>query len=473
MIGKSSIYLFGRALPALIGVGGVALYTRLLDPASVGGYALLLSISLFASAIGFSWLRVAALRLSSGSAEDAHHDLIATVAVAFAGTALVVAAIEAGALLVLKPGLAWSTLGLAVAAAAASALYELNGAMLQARLSVVSWGVINFCRATASLLFSFLLILAGWKTDALLAGFVLGNCTAMGTARIWTPGLRGRFSPALFKRIFIFGWPSSLTAAFSLMSPAFQRYTLDVAAGAGAVGLYAVSQDFTSQSLYVLIGSISLAGIPMAFKAKDQGGPAALQAQLKKNAQLISLIALPATVGVVLLAGPIAHIFFGSRFRAGAEIIMALIAVSAFCAAIRTYYFDQAFELELNTRPQALIAFFGTSALMVLSLILIPRFAAVGAATSSLGASVLWLTASIVVGRRVLVMPIPLRSLLKTSFAVTGMALAIEMVPARNDIAGFAAAVCLGASVYIVLSVVTRLELLRSRFTHRFAWLQR
>jgi O-antigen/teichoic acid export membrane protein len=248
---------------------------------------------------------------------------------------------------------------------------------------------------------------------------------------------------------------------------------LDIVAGTGAVGLYAVSQDFSSQTLLVLIGSISLAGIPMAYRAKDQGGPVALRMQLLANARLLFAVALPATVGLVVLAGPIAHVFFGARFRPGAELIIALIALAAFVAGMRTYYFDQAFELALETRPQAFISAVGTAAVVVLSVVLIPRFAAVGAAVSSLSASVLWLLMSIFWGRRVLAMPVPARSWLKTVFAAAGMVLAVEAVPARDDVAGLASAIAFGAIVYGCLSVVTRLDLVRSRFTRRFAWLQR
>jgi len=53
------IYFAGRMLPAAIAFGGIALYTRLLDPASFGIYALCLSTSFLVGMTGFSWLRVA------------------------------------------------------------------------------------------------------------------------------------------------------------------------------------------------------------------------------------------------------------------------------------------------------------------------------------------------------------------------------------------------------------------------------
>jgi O-antigen/teichoic acid export membrane protein len=152
---------------------------------------------------------------------------------------------------------------------------------------------------------------------------------------------------------------------------------------------------------------------------------------------------------------------------------MAIIAMATLVAGLRTYYFDQAFELSLETRPQALISLIGTVSVIVLSLVLIPRFAAVGAALSSFAASSLWLLMSIVWGRRVLPMPVPVRSWVKTVFAVVGMVVAIELVPARDELLGLAEAVLFGGVTYGLLSVLTRLQLVRSRFTHRFAWLQR
>jgi O-antigen/teichoic acid export membrane protein len=470
LLTKSGLYLFGRVLPALIGVGGVALYTRMLDPASVGSYAILLSIALFASAIGFSWLRVAALRLAAGDADESNCNLLATVGISFFAAAVVVGGIESIALHVLEPHLPLQLLLLAVAAAASSAWFELNGTMLQARLSVISWGFLNLARAAGALLFSVTLIVIGLKTEALLAGFVLGNLTTVAFMHIWRPALRGRFNPELFRRLFKFGWPSAITALFSV-SPSFQRYTLELAAGSSAVGLYAVCQDFTTQTLLVLIGSISLAGIPLAFKAKDLGGPSALNLQLLANASLVFAVALPAAVGLVVLATPLAHNVFGARFRAGAGTIMALGAIAAFIAGLRTYYFDQAFELSLETRPQAIISLLGTCVVVALSLFLIPRYDAVGAAMSSLGASSFSLFVSIVWGRRVLPMPVPARSWFKTALSVCAMVIAIGLVPNRNELFGFIAAIALGAIVYICSSIALRLKIIRSRLTHRFAWL--
>jgi len=474
LIKQSGIYVFGRALPALVGLASIALYTRLLDPASVGAYAVLLSTSLLASGIAYSWLRVGALRVAAGGPAELEPDFAATLGLMFIATSGAIALIEGVALhFFFKPVLPFGSLLLAVGAAVASAWYELNGTLLQARLSVVSWGILNLARAGAALVFSVALIFAGLKTDALLAGFVAGNAATLMFASLWWPARKGSFNWSLLQRLWMIGWPSSIASAMGLLSPAFQRYVLVVTAQAGAVGIYAVSQDFATQTLMVLIGSISLAGIPLAFKAKDSGEPEAVSAQLRDNARLIFAVALPVALGLAALAGPISHVFLGPRFRSGADVVMALIAISTLLGGLKIYYFDQAFLLAHQTRPQAIISGVATGVVLAASLLLIPRFAAVGAALSALCGSIAGVVLSMLWGSRLLHMPIPLRSWGKTALAAAGMVLAVLIVPAQDGVVGLTAVVVFGAIVYASLSTATRLELLRTRFGHRLGWLQR
>jgi O-antigen/teichoic acid export membrane protein len=472
LLTQSGFYLIGRVGPAAIGVCGIAIYTRLLDPASIGTYAILLSTSLLASGIGFTWLRIAALRVAAGE-KKLETDFTTTVGLLFVGTAIVVAVIEGVALHFYQRGFSVDLIVLAAAAAISAAWYDLNASLLQARLKVVYWGLLNLARAVVAVTCSVVLIYAGFREEALLGGFVFGNASTLAFMKMWRPAVTGRFDAALFWRCFHFGWPQSVNAAQALIAPTFQRWTLQLIAGSGAVGIFAVSQDFSTQTIASIVGAISLAGIPLAYREKERGDVAALNAQLRENAGLIFAIALPATVGFAILSSPIAHSLFGMRFWSGASLILTLVGVSAFAVNLRTYYFDQAFELAMETRPQAAISVIGTVLAVAATLILVPRFAAVGAAVGGLLASIVCLVLSIVWGMRILRMPLPIRDWSRTAIATIGMGLVLVLVPKENNLLGLFFAISGGTIVYIVLSSAMRFSLLRTHFGGRFVWLQR
>jgi O-antigen/teichoic acid export membrane protein len=472
LIKQSGIYVFGRTLPAGIAVGAVAVYTRLIDPASFGRYALLLASSVLAASVGFSWLRAAAFRIAAGHGSELEPAFARTVGLLFAGMAVAVCTVEYVFLRLTIPAADPSSIDLAVVATVVSAWNELNGAMLQARLSVVAWGLLNFARATCALLSSLGLIALGFKTNALLGGFIIGNCTALISVGMWRSAFSGSFDRDLFKRIFLFGWPASATAAVSQVAPTFQRYVLTAAAGAGAVGVYAVSQDFALQSMSVLIGSVSLAGLPLAFKAKDLGGHAALMVQMRANARLIFAVGFPAAVGLAVLAGPISEVLLGHRFQAGAGTIIALISIATLLACLRTYYFDQAFELEYETRPQAVMALISTGVVVATTLYFVPRFGALGAGYGALVTAAIGLTMSVIWGPYVLRVPIPWRSCGKTTLATAGMVATMLAFPRHGAVYLVAAGVA-GFAVYVAISAVTRPTVMRARLAGRFAWRNR
>ena len=470
---QSTTALFGRVIPAAVGLCSVFVYTRLLDPNSFGTYALLLSSSLLASGIGFAWLRNAVLRLISGEHEDRmKHDVAATIIVSFGLTAVIIGSIEGILLHVYRSGITNLSLALAVGAALASAWNELNASLLQARLNFVSWGGLNFARAVTALCTTLVLIALGWKSDALLGGFILGNCTAFACVALWSPALRGRFDPALFSRLLTFGWPLSIKGGFELVVPVVQRYIIDFSVGTTAVGMYAVANDFTAQTSGSIVGSISLAGIPLAFRAQDRGGSIARDVQLASNARLIFAIAAPLALGIAVLAKPISSVCFGPNFRTGAEPVMALVAFSAVLTYLRSYYFDQAFELALRTRPQAVISAVVSTVAIVSGIVLIPRFAAVGAAAAAVVAAFVGISVSAVWGARFLRVPIPGRSWLKTGIATSVMAAVLIAVPKHGGLVELVTLSLLGVFVYAAFAAALRFDFVRAKLFSRSTTLQ-
>jgi O-antigen/teichoic acid export membrane protein len=387
------IYFVGRFVPAGIAFFGIALYTRLLDPSSFGTYALLLTTSFLVGLTGFSWLRVATLRMMATLDASNEPDFAATIAISFLGTSLAVAAAIVVGLHLYNPSLPLSSIALTAAAAVASAWFELNITLTQARLKLIAMSALQIARAIAILSCSLLLIRAGLKANALLGGFAIGNCVGFAALGLWM-------------------------------------------------------NDFAQQTVGLLIATATLAGQPLAFRARDTGSPEALDEQLRNNARLLFAIGLGATTGLVVLAGPIAHVYLGVKFQAGAQALIAVSAVHCFIGTFRASYFEQAFEIALDTRPMAIITGFRIILTVALSLAVIPRYGALGAAVSTLVAETVAIVASAVWARRIMPVPIPLGSFAKVAVAATAMAGAVALLPARNGAASLALTILAGALTY-------------------------
>ena len=444
------MYLIGRMLPAAIGFCGIALYTRAVDPAAFGTYAMLLSASFLIGMVCFTWLRVAALRTMSTVEAADEPDFAATILVSFLGTALFVACISLIALALAVPHVPFDLQLLTAAAAIASGWFELNVTVVQARMQVVAYGTLQAARAVTALASSLILIALGLKARALLGGFVIGNCVGLGVLPTWRPALGGRFRLNLFRQLFAFGWPSS-ASGLTYFSITFQRFVLSGTAGTAAVGIFAAASDFSQQTIGLLMGTVLIAGQPLAFRARDRGAEGDLTAQLRSNARLLFTVGLGACAALIALSVPIAHLYFGAKFQTNAGLILAISAAAMFMSAFRGNYFEQTFEIARDTRPLVVLAVLRTLLTIVLTVMLLPHLGAIGAALATLIAEFVGLGVSAVWSGRLMYVPVPLRSFAKVSLATGAMMGVMAYIPSRPDTQGLALAVVAGLIVYTVV----------------------
>jgi O-antigen/teichoic acid export membrane protein len=447
------IYFIGRIFPAAVAFFGISIYTHLLGPASFGTYALLISVSFLVGMTGFSWLRIAALRMLAAVSREDEPDFIATIAIAFLATAVAVGGVVIGVLHAYNAGLPLVMIVLTAASAVSSGWFELNITVSQAQARLLTLAALQIARSLAALAATLTLIKLGFKDTALLGGFVAGNLVSIGSAPLWATALHGRFRMPILARLFHFGWPSSV-AAINNFSATFMRYMLEITSSSVAVGIYATTVDFANQTISLLIGTASLAGQPLAFRARDQGTHDELIAQLRTNATLIVMIGLGATVGLITLAGPISRVYFGSKFHATAgpllEQVLIISAIGVFCAGLRGSYFEQAFEIAYKTWPLVVIMFIRTITTVGVGFFMVKAHGIIGAAVTVLASDLLSTLTSYLWGRRLIRMPIPVMNVAKTALAALVMSGAILLVPGRDSLTGLTIAIASGVLAYAV-----------------------
>jgi O-antigen/teichoic acid export membrane protein len=138
-----------------------------------------------------------------------------------------------------------------------------------------------------------------------------------------------------------------------------------------------------------------------------------------------------------------------------------LIAVGAFLAGLKAYYFDHAFQFAERTITQVWIVLTAAIVNVILNLVLIPRHGIVGAAVAAVVAHVLSLGVTIAWGRRYFALPFPVRTCVQV-FAATAVMVAVIYfmlkVPGHWDTV---LRITAGAAAYGAVMVVFNLDRIR------------
>ena len=161
--------------------------------------------------------------------------------------------------------------------------------------------------------------------------------------------------------------------------------------------------------------------------ALERHGHAGLKEAAREQASTFLLIGVPAAVGLALVARPMAEFMIGEDLRGAAAAITPWIALAALMSGLSSYYFGQAFTLGKRTSLLFVTMAIPAATNVVLNLILIPLHGVMGAAWATAASLAIGLTSVILIGRRVVALPIPVDSLIRIGVASGAMALVVTL----------------------------------------------
>jgi O-antigen/teichoic acid export membrane protein len=453
LLSHAAVYLVARGVPGMVAFCAIPLFTRLLDPASYGRYALVIATVTALNALLFQWLRLSLSRYLPAYADDPvrlKRTLATTAALLIAALGLV-AAVAA-----LIPWLeSWrDVIALGWTILAAQALFELCSEYSRASLNPWRFMLLQLVRSGAAVGIGALLIMLGLAWYGPLIGLAIGMGIGIAYAG-WQDWADVR--PAIDRDVLVklcrYGLPLSMTVALAAVIATSDRFLIAWFLGEEAAGLYAVAFDFTSQTLTLLMMVINLAAFPIAVRAWESRGPEAAREQMRHNASLLVAVGLPCVVGLTVLAPGVANCFFGAGYRAAAMSIVPVIAVGAFTEGLKAYHFDAAFQFVHRTMGQVWIVLFVAAVNFGANLLVIPRWGIPGAAVVSAGAYALSIAITILVGRRHFALPFPASACVRVVVACAAMAALLW--PFRHAIgpAALALQVIAGAAAYATVLV--------------------
>lgn len=452
MLKHSLIYFVGRFGASAISLLAVAVYTRLLAPDEYGVYALVLSGALTAYAVLSQWLTFALSRFLPAY-QGRESVVTGHVATAFAAICVVVVA---GVLIALPwteagPERTMVLMGVAVFLAMTPA--EMVLATYQMRSEAGRYVQLALLRAVLTTGIGLALAWLGWGSLGLLTGVVIGHlCIVLACVGWISRSVReAHLRRSFFAELGVYGLPAALTSALGALIHASDRYIIGLLLGVEAAGLYSAPYDLTMRSLYVLMQVVAMAGNPFVMRAFESDGAAVARPLMRRQAELLLGVALPATIACVLLAPAIATALLGEAFRPTARLLMPWIAFGTVLLGFQTLYLALSFSLP--RKPLYETAIVGIAALINLGLtfLLIPMMGLVGAAVATVVAYAFLLLASIVVGGRLLAMPLPWGGMARILLACTVWTAILWPVRETTALLPVSLHVLAGGIVYLLL----------------------
>ena len=468
LLRHSAQYLLASGLPGLVNFLAIALYSRLLSPDEYGRYALVIAGIGLINVVFFQWLRLALSRFLPAHLENPKL-LLSTILAGFSAMVLLTGGI--GLLLsYLWPDQTWKWLMLlAVPLLWTQAFFEISLSLNAVKLLPQRYGLINGVKAISALAIGAVLIVWGLGPYGPLIGLLLGMLLSIALwGRTEWNGLSHRISKPLLGEILRYGLPLTATFALSFVMSSSDRFLLAWLLGEGQAGIYSASYDLGQQTLTMLMTIVNLAAYPLAVRALEQKGMDAAQEQLRHNATLLLAIALPAAVGIVVLAPNVSEVLLGISFREDATRILPWVALSILLAGVRAYHFDMAFQLGKYTMGQVWVT--ATSAILnvFLNFWWIPQFGLIGSAYATFASCLLALLMSAALGRKVFVVPFPCYEGLKIAFSSLLMGFLLCFTLTHQGLYALIVQVVLGCASYSAMAFLLDIGRCRTKLLQRF-----
>jgi O-antigen/teichoic acid export membrane protein len=450
-------YLPANIVQGVVGFLAIFIFTRLLTPEDFGRYALAFSIVTLCHVAVFSWLEAAMARF--WAAQQAGADMAAHFASIYRTAFILIAGFIPVAAVVLWfvpiDPLFKAAIGVGLIGSPARCLAKLAQERFRAAGEVSRSAMLDMATTIGGLCVGVAFALCGAGGAAPLAGLGLAPLAAL---PFILPGelkqaKAGVVDPARLKSYAAYGYPIAASLTLALVLSSTDRFLLAAFMDEAAVGAYHAGYSIANRTLDVLFLWLGAAGQPALVMALERGGLEKLKIAAREQASTFFLIGFPAAAGVALVARPLGEVMIGESLRVAAAQVTPWVALSALLYGLTAYYFGQAFTL--GRRTKLLLVAMSVPALgnVILNLFLIPRFGVVGAAWSTAISFGLGMLATMLLGRRVVPLPVPWEPLVRCGVATGIMAAAVWSLPAIGGLAELTLDASVGGIVYAAVAL--------------------
>jgi len=435
LLRSTLIYAPAILLTRLSALLMLVIATRLIDQTEYGLLTLVVTVGELTDSAVSSWLRIALLRLGGkGEISKGSVRLAARVLVVTTLLGLVVSV--AGSVLVAPER--WVEFALAVGTyLAVGALGRFALTLLQMQQRHTAYSLLEFFRAVLQLalpIAAILLIHGSFLAVSLassLAVLIAGSVALVLASRRVVIGA-SRFS---HRELFALGIPLIAVATISFGLNSAERVLLKLYYDAGAVAVFAAVYALARQPIDTISNAINMGAFPEFVSRFDSEGSAAAGRFLTHQMALMGRLTFPVVALLVALSTEIGGLLLPADYHQNLGALFPIIALSVLFANFTSFVFENVFHAHKKPWLQMVALAPGSAATIVLSLLLIPAYAEIGAALALAGGTLVGLIAAWAVSHRLTPVPIP--------YADLGISVAVA---AATGVAAWIASALLGDS---------------------------
>lgn len=452
-IKQTLLYLPANTIAPFFSILAVIVWTHFLDPADLGRYSLVIAVQEFTFLFLLWWSTYTLRSLGEWNDADRRQQFQRTEGFVLSFVACLQAIIVTILVLLAVDRSANVTLILAsvfVAIGRSLVLYLADRARTSQQIGLytvlqISWSVLGFVLGLS------LVLAFGSSAVWPLLGTAVAQLAAAAYV-MWRANVRPfalRPDPEVIRAAAKFGLPMLGAALLTWIAMYGNRFIIEIFLGHAAVGQFLAGTELAERGTFFAITLAGSATLPLAIQEMRESGIAAGMRRLKTGSIAVLGLMVPTAVGISVLAVPISQILIGSAYREVSAVLLPIAACSGLVHGAWCALPAQALIL-LKRTPLLVFASAITAILtVVFTIILIQWIGTVGAAYARLAAlSLAFITICYVCISR-FGMLVPGWELVRMLVCAALMAVVLRAIPQPTTLFGLAAAIVLGAAVYL------------------------
>lgn len=462
----SAKYLPSMVVPAMVGIIAVPIITRLFPPEVYGNYALVTATVTFLSAISIGWVGSSTIRFfpayKLNGELNKFYGLLLKLTISSVGATSILFLIILSSLKTQIPANLCFLMCIGVLLFMVSSFRAVFLDLLRAKREVVWYSTLSIWMSVAGLGIGIAIVLIlHTGVEGLLWGAIISTVIAL--PLLWKislgmPSLKGgNIRSRMGWEIAKYGIPAMAINVLAWAQSLSDRYILGFFRGSAEIGIYSVSYAISEQSIFFVVSLFLMASSPIGFHIWESQGVEASREFMKKLTRYYLLVALPAAVGLSILAKPIVHILVAPQYYQG-YMIIPLVAFGAFLVGVAHRFTT---GLAYHKRTDILmLCYLGSVILNIaLNFIFIPKYGYMAAAGTTFVSYAFLLLSAIFVSRRFFVWAFPFKSTGKIVCASAVMGVVVYYIGnslTSSALINLISGMFVGIVVYVMMLLLLR-----------------